>query len=85
MLPLKSRKAGRFEKLLGFARSHFSVTRGSVLSRAPPYHTFPAFINLNGRSIGNIGQYRLTANLCYNLTELKTGLYKYLTVTSDMC
>ena len=29
-LPLRSKKAGRFEKLHGFARSHFIVTRGSV-------------------------------------------------------
>ena len=29
-LLLGSEKAGRFEKLLGFARSHFIVTRGSV-------------------------------------------------------
>ena len=27
---LKSQKAGRFEKLLSFVRSHFIVTRGSV-------------------------------------------------------
>ena len=30
ILPLSSTKAGRFEKLLGFARSHSIVTRGSV-------------------------------------------------------
>ena len=29
-VPLKSKKAGRFKKLLGFARSHSIVTRGSV-------------------------------------------------------
>ena len=28
--PFRSKKAGRFEKLLGFARSHFIATRGSV-------------------------------------------------------
>ena len=31
ILPLRSKKAGRFEKLLGFARSHYTVTRGSVI------------------------------------------------------
>ena len=30
LLSLRSKNAGRFEKLLGFARSHFIVTRGSV-------------------------------------------------------
>ena len=30
IVPLKSKKAGRFEILLGFARSHSIVTRGSV-------------------------------------------------------
>ena len=29
-MPLTFRKAGRFEKLVGFARSPFIVTRGSV-------------------------------------------------------
>ena len=29
-IPLTSKKAGRFEKLLGFARSHSIVTRGSM-------------------------------------------------------
>ena len=36
---LRSKKAGRFEKLLGFARSHSIVTRGSVnLSCANTWH-----------------------------------------------
>ena len=30
ILPLKCKKAGRFMKLLGIARSHFIVTRGLV-------------------------------------------------------
>ena len=30
LVPFRSKKAGRFEKLLGFARSHSLVTRGSV-------------------------------------------------------
>ena len=28
--------------------SHPTVTRGSRVSRAPPNHTLPAFLNLNG-------------------------------------
>ena len=49
-LPLRSKKAGRFEKLLSFARSHSIVTRGSVsLSPAQPDHILPAFLNLNGK------------------------------------
>ena len=40
-LPLRSAKAGRFEKLLGFARSQFIVKLGSV--SAPPLHTLRAF------------------------------------------
>ena len=30
LVPLRSKKGGRFEKLVGFARSHSIVTRGSV-------------------------------------------------------
>ena len=30
VLPLRSKNAGIFEKLIGFARSHFIVTRGAV-------------------------------------------------------
>ena len=37
--PFRSKKAGRFEKLLGFSRSHFIVTRSSVsLSYATTPH-----------------------------------------------
>ena len=47
-LPLRSEKAGRSEKLLGFARSYFIMTRGSVsLSRAT-ITRLPAFLNLKG-------------------------------------
>ena len=28
--------------------SHPNVTRGSRVSRAPPHHTLPAFLNLHG-------------------------------------
>ena len=39
-LPLRSKKAGRFEKLLGFGRSHFIAARGSVsLSCATTPHS----------------------------------------------
>ena len=38
-LPLRSEKSGRFERILGFARSHSIVTRGSVsLSYATTTH-----------------------------------------------
>ena len=48
ILPSRSEKAGRFEKLLGIARSHSIVTRGSVsLSSAITPH-FLFFLNLNG-------------------------------------
>ena len=41
VLPLRSKKAGRFLKLFGFSRSHSIVTRGSVsLSCAPTPHPF---------------------------------------------
>ena len=39
-LPLRSQKAGRSKKLLDFSRGH------SIVSRAPPIHTLPAFLNL---------------------------------------
>ena len=39
LVPIRSEKAGRFEKLLGFARSHSNVTRGSAsLSCATTKH-----------------------------------------------
>ena len=52
-LAIRFKKAGRFEKLLGFVRSHFFMTRGLVmwLSHAPPHRTFPAFLNLYGRIV----------------------------------
>ena len=45
-VPLRSKKAERFEKLLGVASSHSIGARGSC---APQHHAFPAFLNLNGR------------------------------------
>ena len=47
-LTLRCKKAERFEKLLGFARSHFIVTRGSGILRLPPHDVLPAFLNLKG-------------------------------------
>ena len=41
MLPLRSKKTGEFEKLLGCTQ---------WVSRAPPHHTLPAFLNLDGGS-----------------------------------
>ena len=44
ILSLRSRKAGRFQKLLGFAKSHSIVTRGSVsLTCATKPHPFLLF------------------------------------------
>ena len=37
--------------MLHFDSSHPIVTRGSRVSRAPPPHTLPAFLNLNGNTI----------------------------------
>ena len=34
--------------MLHFDSSHFIVTGGSRVSRAPPRHTFPAFLNFYG-------------------------------------
>ena len=45
-LPLRSKKAGMIEKLLGFAKSQSIVKRGSVSLSCV---TLPAFLNLNGR------------------------------------
>ena len=36
--------------MLHFDISHPTVTRGSCVSRTPPHHTLPAFLNLSGRS-----------------------------------
>ena len=46
--PLRSKKAGRFEKMLHFDSSHPIVTRGSSVSRTSPYFALPAFLNLKG-------------------------------------
>ena len=32
-----------------FDNSHPIMTRSSRVSRAPPHHTLPAFLNINGR------------------------------------
>ena len=58
-LLLRSKKAGRFKNLLGFARSNSIVTRRSVslsccMSHAPSHHTLPAFLNLNGRKFKDL-------------------------------
>ena len=48
-ISLRSKKAGRLEKILHLENSHSIVTRGSCISRAPPHHILPTFLNLNGR------------------------------------
>ena len=50
-LPLRSWKAGRFERVPLIGNSHSFVTRGFRVSRAPPYHILPAFLNLHGTII----------------------------------
>ena len=35
-------------KVFPFGKSHPTVTRGSRVSRAPPHHILPAFLNLHG-------------------------------------
>ena len=47
-IPLRSKKAGNYAKMLHFDSNHLNVTSGSRVSRAPPHHTLPAFLNLNG-------------------------------------
>ena len=42
-ITLRSWKAGRFEKMFSFGSSHPNVTRGFLVSRAPPGHTHPRF------------------------------------------
>ena len=49
-LPLRSWKAGRFSRMSLTSNSHPIVTRGSRVSRTPPHHTLPAFLNLYGSS-----------------------------------
>ena len=48
LVPIRSKKAWRFKELLGYARSHSIVTRGSVTLSCATTQTFPAFVNLNG-------------------------------------
>ena len=45
---MRSKKTGRFEKMLHFDSSQPILTRGSRVSRAPPHHTLPAFLDING-------------------------------------
>ena len=60
--PSRSKKAGRFQKLLGFARSHSIMTRSSVSLSASLHHFLPAFLNLNGSSPPNV----INGFDCYN-------------------
>ena len=53
-VPLRYKKAGWFEKLLGFAMSHSIVTRSSVSLSCATTSPLPAFLNLNG-ILKNIG------------------------------
>lgn len=46
-LPLRSTKAGRIDKLLGFAGNHYIVTLGSVSLMCATKSTLPTFLNLN--------------------------------------
>ena len=46
-LSFRYEKAGIFEKMLHFDSSHQIVTCGSRVSRAPPHHILPSFINLD--------------------------------------
>ena len=48
LVPLTSKKGGRFEKLVGFARSHSIMTRGSASLSCASKNTLPTFLNLNG-------------------------------------
>ena len=64
MLLFRSKKTGRFEKLLGFSRSHLIVTRGSVsLSCASAPHPSRFFLNLNGRNFIKWSENNLEVNL----------------------
>ena len=47
-LSLRSKKAGRFEKLLGFATSHSIKHVAQSVSRALRNHTLPIFLIFNG-------------------------------------
>ena len=47
VLPLRSKKAGRFEKMLHFDSTHSTMTRRSCVSRAPPHHNLLAFLNIH--------------------------------------
>ena len=46
MIPLRSWKVGRFQKIFSFG--NLIVCCGSRASLAPPLHTPPAFLNLHG-------------------------------------
>ena len=52
IIPLRSWKAGRFERVSLTGNTHCILTRGSHVFRAPPHHTLqgglPAFLSLHG-------------------------------------
>ena len=53
-----------------FHSSHSIMTRGSRFSRAPPHHTFPAFLNPDGRS------YLTFVSLSFYGTYFYQGFYQ---------
>ena len=58
--------------MLHFDSSHPIVKRGSRVSRAPPHHTLPAFLNLNGMI-----QVFLTTKLLWSPTLIVNGFFLY--------
>ena len=51
-IPWRSRKAGWVERMSLTGNNHPIVTRDSRVSRAPPHHIFPAFVDLHGSKSG---------------------------------
>ena len=67
-IPSRSKKPGRFEKIVHFDSSHPIVTRSP---RALPHYTLPAFLSLNGTK-----SFSPIAVLTYKLYIHEKGLTK---------
>ena len=75
-LPLRSKKAGRYEKLLGFARSRSIVTRGSV-SLSCATRPYPSCFFLNFLHIIKVSHKSL-------LTILKRNIIAIMSVKDSL-
>ena len=66
--------------MLHFDSSHPTVTRGSRVSRAPPLHTLPAFLNINDRKTKTFLNKKIIFKIQIFLTRLSYNMIFYRSV-----